>query len=547
MQRFATTLAITLGSLALGFSQAPDLAKDERLAKPITVRLKMYPLPDAMKMLTDASGVPLEASVPLKDLKVTILVKDQPAHLVMAKVASTLDLEWEADGASYRIKANDDVANAQRKYLDQEERLRRKKTEDALKKLAAAAAVPFVQAKAKDAQLTPERYLLGQAFRNLAANGWTAFWNGRTVRNAAPLREAAANDPAANPPPPTPGPSDGEAQRRGGQRDRPRRSVRMVRVAAQYDPIQNRLMTFDLGQNLPLPNDENAPGNGLGIWTVPQGELVESTYGKRILAWPRRDDKPEALQKAFTAVEPVSGGWFAGRLSSADVLESLHKASGVPIVADAFRVVATPVRGGANPAVWLTAYGQTNGGFVRTEDGFAMVRHGGFWRLRQLEVPERVAKPLETAKTPSLEDYATFAAALSDVQALVYRRPNLALLKVDAAPLRFGVPALRFYASLGSLQSKARQNQAIPFGTLGAAQRNLFLEAMDGIFEGGATVGRGGDIDITQEANALAFLMTLQEIPTASAGGALSLGTRLLFGVTANDGVAYSIGVPPRS
>lgn len=542
MHRLATLLGFSLGSLTLGFAQAPDLAKDERLAKAVTVQVKLATLPEAMAALGKASGVTMDVPVSLKDLKVTILVKERPAYLVMAKVASTLDLEWEADGATYRIKANSDVANAMRKYLDQEDRLRRQDTEASIKKMAAVAAVPFVQAKEKDARLTPERYLLGQAFRNLNANGWNAFWAGRTVRNSAPLREEAVTAPVqTNPPPPEQGPSDQEQQRGGGRRrgggDQPRRNVRIVRVSAQYDPIQNRLeVSFE----------QTRESGGLGIWTAPQGELATSEYGKRILAWPTRDDKAEILTKAFTPVAAVSDGWQGKRLSAADALAALHQASGVPIVADAFRLTMAEPRA-TTPAAWLTAFGQGNAAFVRTEDGFAMVRHGGYWRLRELDVPERIARPLEAAKTPALEDYAKFAAALTDAQALIYRRPGMALLRVSPEPLRKGTPALRFYASLGNLQAKARQNQAIPFASMGAQQRTLFLEALDGTFEGGAVVGRGNDLDVDREANALAFLMTLQELPDPATGGSMSLGTRLLFGVTANDGVAYAIPAPPKA
>lgn len=541
MNRLATALGISLGSLTLGFAQAPDLTKDERLAKAVTVHVKLAPLPEAMAELGKASGVPLDVPVSMKDLKVTILVKDRPAHLVMAKVASTLDLEWEADGQTYRIKANSDVANAMRKYLDQENRSRRQDTEANIKKMAAVAAVPFAQAKAKDARLTPERYLMGQAFANLNANGWTAFWAGRTVRNSAPLQEEAANTPAVgSPPPPEQGPSDQERQgggRRRGNGDQPRRNFRMIRVSAQYDPIQNRLLTSF---------DQNRETGGLGIWTAPQGDLVSSEYGKRILAWPTRDDKAEHLQKAFTPVAATSDGWSGKRLSAADALAALHQASGVPIVADAFRISVNEPRA-TTPAAWLTAFGAGNGAFVRTEDGFAMVRHGGYWRLRELDVPERIARPLEAVKTPALEDYAKYVGALTDTQALVYRRPGMALLRVSPEPLRTGIPALRFYASLGNLQQKARQNQAIPFGVMGAQQRTLFLEAMDGTFEGGQPVGRGNDLDVSRDANALAFLMTIQDVADLGAGGTMTMGSRLLFGVTANDGIAYALPTAPKS
>lgn len=536
MHRFATTLGITVGSLSLGFGQVTDLAKDERLAKPVTVQIKLATLPEAMTALGKASGVAMEAPVSLKDYKVTVLVKDQPAHQVMSAIASTLDLQWEADGATYRIVANSDTANALRKYLDQEDRLRRQEVEAKVKQMAAAANVPYAQAKEKNAQLTPERYLLGQAFLNLGTNGLNAFWAGRTVRNSAPLREETSAAPAqGNPPPPGPANEDQEQRRRRGDREGGR-AFRMIRVSAQYDPIQNRLQTsFESGRE----------AQGLGIWTAPQGALAESTYGKRILAWPTRDDKAEILQKPFTAVKAVSDGWFGKRLSAADALEALHKGSGVPIVADAFRFTAYE-GAGSTPAAWLSAFGQANGAYVRTENGFAMIRHGGFWRLRELDVPERVARPLEQAKAPALEDYAKFAGSLTDTQALVYRRPNLVLLKVSPEPLRTGIPALRFYASLGNLQQKARQNQAIPLGVMSAQQRGLFLEALDGTFEGGAPVGRGNDLDVTRDANALAFLMTVQDQNDPSTG-TLTLGTRLLFGTAATDGIVYAINIPPKA
>jgi len=532
MTRFAISLALTVGALTLASAQAPDLTKDERLAKPVTVRVKMVPLPEAMAALTKASGVPLEATTSLKDLKVTILVKDQPAHLVLSKVASTLDLEWEADGTSYRIKSNSDVANAERRYVEQEDRLHRQAAENELKKLAAVAAVPYPQAKERDAQLVPERYLLGQLFRGLNAAGWNAFWSGKTVRTAAPLQGEAAAQAL----------DQGDRRRReGDRRDRPGRSFRIVRVAAQYDPLSHRLRTsFE---------QQRATG-GLGRLIqepYPQGELATTTFGKRVLAWEVRNDEAEALTKSFSPVAAKSDGWFAGWTSSADALESLHLGSGAPIVADAFRVSVRPVASAGTPVAWLNAFRQANSALVRTEDGFALVRHGGYWRLRRLEVPERAARALEAKKTPSLEDYATYAAALTPLQGLVYQVPGAALLRVSPDPLRTALPALRFYASLGALQRQARQNQPVPFGVLGAAQRDLFLDALDGAFDGGATVGRGSLIDVQAEANALAFLLTLQEVPNPAEANALRLGTRLLFGTTARDGTVYVLNAPPRS
>jgi hypothetical protein len=523
MNRFAMSIAFSMGGLALASAQAPDLAKDERLAKPVTVHVKMVPLPEAMTALTKASGVTVESATSLKDLKVTILVKDQPAHLVLAKVASTLDLEWEADGATYRIKSNADVAASERRYADQEERLRRKETEERLTKLSAVAAVPYATAKERDAQLTPERYLLGQLLRGLGGAQLNAFWAGQTIRTSAPLQEETAE-------------ADTNAQRRRGRGDRPR--VRLVRVAAQYDPVAGRLVTS-------YEPSVTAGAARLIDRPYPEGELAATPFGKRVGEWERRDDRSESLKKTFAPANPASAGWFGNRLSAADALEAFHLASGVPVVADAFRVPVAPDRSGGTALTWLDRFRQMNRAFVRTEDGFAMVRHGGFWRLRRLETPERIVRPLEAAKAVALEDYATFAASLNPTQALTYGLSGAVLLRVDPEPLRNGMPALRFYASLGSLQRQARMNRAIPFGTLGAQQRTLFLEALDGTLEGGVPVGRGNGIDVANEANQLAFLMTLRTVEGGEPRAART-GTSLLFGTGANDGVGYALPVAPR-
>jgi hypothetical protein len=107
-----------------------------------------------------------------------------------------------------------------------------------------------------------------------------------------------------------------------------------------------------------------------------------------------------------------------------------------------------------------------------------LVRHGGFWRRRQIEPDEKLLAALEAKDKPGLGEYATFAVALTPQQATAFFTLPLLATRFDQTPLRDAMPALRFYGSLTDQQKKSALAHPLPVSSLTALQRGLFWEAL---------------------------------------------------------------------
>lgn len=525
MKRLALGLSVALLASASAFGQA-DLSKDERLKKPITVSLKLRPLSEALEELAKASGVVLDSAPNVKDLKCTVLVKDVPSDVVLAGLASTLDLDWTADKTTYRIGQNADRALAMRRYVEAEAKERRTAAEAEVKKVGALAALPYEEAKQRDPQLSPGRYLLAMTLRQMGtqANG---FWQGQPVVNATSYMSPveAVNGPAGEP----------RQTANGGQARKSPAPPRMmvIRTIAQYNPITRQIET-SIG---PLAGTSERPH----LIDQPKPLALKEPFVDALKAWTERNDEAAGFAVPAGAVTPQSDGWAGGRISTADELEAIHRATGVPIIADAFRVPIHQGVTGRTAAELLKDFAQREGAFLRTKDGVAMLRHGAYWRLRELEPEEKAARALEK-KPVTLEGYATFAQSLAPAQVMALRVPDGFLLRVPTTPIATSYRALRFYASLGANQRAAKAGSPIPFTRLGSAQRTLFLEAMHSDLFGATVLGQAAILQVPQDADRLAFQMSAVDVPVAAQG--LQPGIQMLFGASERDAVAYRLALP---
>jgi hypothetical protein len=538
------TIAVMVLVSAVSVAQAPPAP--DPMAKPVTLHLKMVTVREALKQLSKAGGLELGPRDALGDLKVTVLVRDEPVGSVMVRIADLFHADWSPTGPGrYDLSVPNAWRNAMEAYVDRENEDKRKAAEAQVKMLVAGAAIPYLQVLAtlrgdtssltteqKDtlqAVTSPEQYLLGSTFARMGQGDMTEFWNGRVVRASDTL--PAGTQP--NLPPNLPGP----AIRRGGQ---PAMS-RVVRAVAFYDPLTGKLETGNPGRG-GLLRESNAK---LIDHPYPTGPLAELAFGKAVLAWNRIEADSPRLQATVQA-EMLRGTYYGGALPMADALAWLHDQTGVPIVADAFRVPVKLPRRGGTVANWLAGFQQENSAFVRTEGGFVEVRHGGFWRLRPMDAPEDSYASLESTTNPSLDQYATFAASLTGPQMLPFRIKGAAITKVDPAPLVDGMAALRFYASLsGDARRAALAGTPLNYVQLSASSQDLFIDALDNPV-GGAPVGAGvPDRTSTNLLNQLGFLITPGAvIPTPPVPGAPpgpSSGFQMLFGTSPNAGVQYLI------
>jgi hypothetical protein len=556
MKRPRTVLVLLLGLMGSSFAQVDaqaDQGADQRLAKPVTAKLPMVPLPRAMKELSKAAGFTLEASPAMSRLKVTVLVKDLPVTQVMTGLASVFHGEWTRDGELYRLSVSSEWRNQESAFLLAEDKAQRKEAEAAIAPLIAATAIPYSQVLTElkkpeepgkpnekralyQRVASPEMYLLGSTFRKLNTAGWNAFWEGRPLSVTDML--APEEVPATQPPQGQETRGQELGQRNGRAARRAAIVARMIRATASYDPLNGSLSLNGVGGS-------NGGGGKLIEHPYPTGELAALPFGKEVLAWQQSGESTPALDKSVSSPVPKSQ-YYLGRYSMADALVWLHEASGVPIVADAFRTPVTIPGGGGSVASRLNALRQANSAFLRIDHGMVMMRHGGFWRLKAVEAPEETFARIEGSKSVSLDDYADLAARLTDLQYLPFRA-NAALLKVDPEPIRIGLPALRFYASLGSAdRALAKASKPIPFSKLGGASRQLFVTALESPL--GQAAGRPLNLQDPQIAGALGFLMR-STTGERLAGDSNSLrrevtgATEMLFGTAPGQGIRYVVPV----
>ena len=553
-----------LASLVFGecaWSQASDVSKDARLQKPISIKLKIVQIGDAISKLSKISGVPLDRSPAIKDLKVTVLVHEVPAGLVLDKIAKTLGCEWKADGQLFRLVMNPDEQTARTRYSEAEEDAAQKEiaaeldTISRVSNMDPAAAqkelLDLESAKNGSKPPDPDRIdllkhamnrqdiMLGRFLSDLSNDKLSAFWRGDVVGVPPNLAEQKFQEPTATglagPAPVTRGLTA------------PGASMSSMPLFVQYDPLLYRVQALQgfgiryiakrLGKIITSP--------------LPAGALANMTFGKEVLSW----DMPVPTDGDLTklTIQPSkSPSQYSNHLYSiADFLEKAFDQSQVPIIADAFRVPALSKdfdRGVGEYTSWLSNLKKDNSLTTRFEDGFVLVRHGGFWRLRKFETPEEQIAVLEAkvSKTgPTLEDYGAFVSKLSPEQAKPFCIRNGSLVKFDTTPIERGLPALKFFAELdrGSIE-KATQD-GIAFAQMSAALRESFTDAaIQGVFFGASPSSFNlGLVNFaaTGDGRGLGFLMRTGDVTRPD--GAIGPAQDLVFGSSLTEATIYKLPV----
>jgi len=312
----------------------------------------------------------------------------------------------------------------------------------------------------------------------------------------------------------------------------------------QYDPLLYQLQIYTRGALRDLWKDRTH----IVTHFAPAGALAKLPFGKEVLAWDQTPPSDGDLTKLALKAGETRSKNSDGLFSISDFLEKAFDETGVPIVADAFRTPSQSKdlnRGVGPVSSWLAVLKKENHLFTRFEDGFILVRHGGFWRLRKFETPEDMLAPLEAKAEKgklTLDDYAGFVSKLTPEQTRPFRIPDSAIVRFDTHPIEAGLPALLFYASLDSRSIARAQQSGIAFDQLGSAQRQLFVDAaLEGLFYGATSTSFS--IQLMRLANAgdargLGFIMRRS---SDSGTGENVGGESLLFGANLNESSTYQI------
>ncbi|MEZ0326313.1 MAG: hypothetical protein ACAH95_10445, partial [Fimbriimonas sp.] len=113
-------------------------------------------------------------------------------------------------------------------------------------------------------------------------------------------------------------------------------------------------------------------------------------------------------------------------------------------------------------------------------NGIVGVRHRGFWRLRQFEIPDSVKgayEQLAKVEPLTLDQYASFATRLKPAQVAAVMLEDAFSLDLDMTPFARMMPALQFYALLSPAQ-KREAHSGLEAANLSPVQKKAFVDAM---------------------------------------------------------------------
>lgn len=497
-------------------AQLPDLGQDVRLAKSVSVHLPIVSLSDFATRLQTEAGCPIRITASFRDLKVCALFKDRPLREAMEQLAILFDGEWIAEQGGYRFQTQAKALQLQQDLLKRESELQKEhvlrtvrlwiegareglqseleeRYAQVSRQLAALPETDSVRRgelfKERDALLYKiSGYKYGQLFGLCSeaevqayVNGRAVFWSTDPKHRVNRLPDDLANkNSKINTPEGVQSPSG---------------TVAIIRFNFHLDAYQFHEQSVFEWAGGTVKSTSGGPAS-----YVNRDELLaDHPYRKLVKDWetPASDAEARAvLAKKLdlsNAPKEIESPYRNGLLTYAEQLEWLHKTSGIPILAEPFRQVAsrnTAVRAAADVGSWIGSFmSETNirhKPSIHIEKGWMAFRYDKFWRLRASEIPERLLTPLENAvargRRLTINDYGTLALQLTPPQLAsmseATNRWNVCA-RFDTSPLSDAPHALRLWGAL----DQARKGLATGENGLSTADMNpnqlsLYREAM---------------------------------------------------------------------
>ncbi len=495
--------------------QSRDYRTDLRLAKPITLRLKIVPLSACVKALADATGVGINVATNIKDRKVTLIFKDRPASEAMTMLASTMFCGWSAEQGSYRLEMSQDSKNEERRMLQAEEAVLKERLSAAVANMIEVAASP------KDV-LLEQRDRMSETMKRLRAStkvddrrqydqfrkeydlqfGWLPWWDtGYELRHASGIIETliagstifGCTTPGVALPLPigsiptftarvvVPGP-DGKMVM---ETRTPTGAVAALRLNSVTGQLQQRVMATGV---LPAGGATSHEASLLESDDA-ETKLSNEPLRKRLYEWAQLLDT-DVLARKLTPGAPAPGpGYAAKAYTIAEHLERLSDSAGIPIAADAFRLAASTEAffGSATVGAYVDELrnevrSDVRTGYFRSERGWLLFKHPRYWRQLDAEIPESALVPIEekfkAGYQLTVSDYAAFASTLTRWQALNFPTRG-DLTRFPRKPLMEAMAALRLWGSLNQDQRQTAYVSGLPVESLDGTQRELFREAVN--------------------------------------------------------------------
>ena len=433
------------------------LRGDARLAVRASLERPRVTYAEFGAWVQNRTGVPVSVAAAIRGRKATVLVADRPVAETMARFAEAFFLEWERTKTGLTLRLDPKVAAEEAAANEEAARLRM------------AAYGRAVEAAMALSALTPEE-IEGrtEAANSRYAHDPAALAAGAVLRGLSPaMREsvmAGARAFASN----RPGPGMATLDRRwglelaqrfddmgpamGGTSEAKRKPANGVFAAIQGDPAHGRLRV--------TVSPTSADGETLMTMNITLGDdalpAPDGPLDARLRAW-AKPDGPSLAVRLRRDPEPVATHASARR-TLADLLLSLHRRSGLPIVADGFREAAWGGSGapdGTDARAWLQAFAGGPGTpryAVRATDGWLTMRRARYWERLATEPLEAAVRALERAE-PTLDALGAFAGTVTPAQELSLGADEL-VMDVPNEAVEDRLPFLRLWAALSAAERR---------------------------------------------------------------------------------------------
>lgn len=530
------------------------LTQEERLRKPVTVRQKMVLLADLLREIGRQTGVSLTCTRESSADKLTVFVQEKPASEVLTHIATLMMGEWRKTKEGYSLSQKAQAQKWEEELLawDRENRLQkaRKTVETYMmhSEMDYAELVRQVrqQREAKRAGEPPNvlvtpggeqmrlvgpisssgeddyaelhNYLLGRTLKGFTRAQWQAFWRGEVF-------VAATFDlpGALRLPPETlewlqqsvqlglPYEQDELAEAIRGQRLSEAVSTQHVLLLFALDEQAGSVRTKIARYipELPEPLTFGSISSAAILTTKqPLHQLEEHPCLQHWAQWqtdPRSPSSPKWLASKIVpnpnAPKPVSK--YSRSLlphppfTLADYLQWLSQNTSINIIADAYRTAWNAYADlpfhvtGETVGDWLQRIANSSRkAWWHAEDGWLLVKHADFWRLRPTELPETTVRQIEKKIAQEqidtlLDDYAALAGSITPAHRYRSQIQGGYAVQFPIFSVQDHLPFLRFWASLNRVQKNATLRDGfIPLQTLSATQQRIFMQgAMEAMLE----------------------------------------------------------------
>lgn len=484
---------------------------DSRLAKRITLHEKFLSLSALGKRIQEATGVVIAVKPSIADRKISAFLEDQPVSTLMDRLSTALFLRFERDGQGYRLMLDPVVEREEANLIADELAASRKAARQALRDMVELGQMSLDdarrEAKDLDKEVASDRYAKASPedraeitrrrqvlfLLDMDASFWAI---GKAIAQGPPhlvddilngTLAVASSEPGPNL---LKFPAEGSPTNLIQSRDGVTPTVRTA-AFLRFDPESERLVYGLRSKTSFGDQGKSTQLNRYAESSDAQEVARHSRLMTRLNGWRQTSDRAvlETPLKPETRIESTHLYSF-GAWSVAEQLEVLHRRSGVPILADAFRLKCSPETplGGDTVAQFLKVFNEDrqgsisfSPGLIRAEGGWLFYRHNAYWRNLAREIPERVIAPIEAATNqdglPSLEVASRFADSLTGPQETALKDGEV-LVSFRSDTIREILPSLRLWARLDARQRQLVAGPGLAFDSLRGVARDRYVAAV---------------------------------------------------------------------